>query len=157
VCVSFCRGAKKSKVIPIRLLIADRSSMHCELLAHAVKRDPAIEVVSAVSSKSELLEFSTRIAFDVALIAWPLEDVVAPGLVIRELRHRSPAVRSILFLDTPSCELAVECLAAGARGIFPKKWHTGIVMQVRAPSLRGLSLGHSNRVAVNIGCRGHKH
>jgi DNA-binding NarL/FixJ family response regulator len=104
----------------IRLVIADRTSVHCELLAHAVKRDPSTEVVAAVSSKRELLELSTRIAFDVALIAWPLEDVVAPGLVIRELRHRAPAVRSILFLDTSSCDLAVECLGAGARGIFPK-------------------------------------
>lgn len=104
----------------IRLVIADRTSIHCELLAHAVKRDPSIEVVGAVSSKRELLELSTRIAFDVTVIACPLEDVDSPAVVIRELRHRSPAVRSILFLDTSSCELAVECLSAGARGMFPK-------------------------------------
>ncbi|HKU26637.1 MAG TPA: response regulator transcription factor [Candidatus Sulfotelmatobacter sp.] len=106
--------------MPIRLVIADRTSVHCELLADAVKRDPSIEVVGSVSAKSELLEICTRMVFDVALISLGAEDLGAAGAVLRELRHRSPTLRSILFLDTSRRELAIECLSAGARGIFPR-------------------------------------
>lgn len=106
--------------MPIRLMIADRISVHCELLADAVKRDHSIDVVGSVSTKSELLQLARTIVFDVVLIASPLEDAANAGLLVRELRHQSPLVRSIVFMENSSRELAVECLCAGARGIFPK-------------------------------------
>ena len=104
----------------IRLVIADRTSVHCELLADAVKRDPSIEVVASVSTTHELLDLCSRIKFEVALIALALEDLRSTEVLLRELRDQSPAVRSIVFLDSSKREFAVKCLRAGARGIFPK-------------------------------------
>lgn len=102
----------------IRLVLADNTSLHCQLLADAVKRDRRIEVVGSVSTERELLELTTKIVFDVALIALQLDDIGFD--VVRELHYRSPDVRNILLLDTSRPEIVIEALRAGTRGIFPR-------------------------------------
>ena len=103
----------------IRLIIADSTALYCELLSNAVKRDRSIEVVRSVSTKRELLELPASVAFDVALIG--LEHGESERFdIVRELRRRAPAVRSILLVDTSRRELVIEALRAGARGVFPK-------------------------------------
>lgn len=105
----------------IRVVIADSTSIHCELLADAIKRDRSIEVVASVLTRPELLEVSATMAFDVALIALQVDDVDSERFdVVRELRRRAPTVRSILLLDTSFREPVIEALRAGARGVFPK-------------------------------------
>ena len=105
----------------IRLVLADNTSIHCQLLADAVKRDRRIEVVGSVSTEHELLELTSKIVFDVALIALQLDDVVSGRFdVVRELRYRSPGVRTIVLLDTSRPEVVIDALRAGIRGIFPR-------------------------------------
>lgn len=105
--------------MPIGLVIADSTALYCELLSNAVKRDRSIEVVRSVSTKRELLELPTSVAFDVALIG--LEQGESERFdIVRELRRRAPAVRCILLVDTSRRELVIEALRAGARGVFPK-------------------------------------
>ena len=105
----------------IRLVLADNTSIHCQLLADAVKRDRRIEVVASVSTERELLELTSKIAFDVALIALQLDDVGSGRFdVVRELRYRSPDVRNIVLLDASRREVVIDALRAGTRGIFPR-------------------------------------
>jgi len=105
----------------IRLVIADSTSLHCELLADAVRRDRCIEVVGSVSVGRDLLDLASKIVFDVALIALQLEDIASERFaLVRELRQRSPDVRNIVLMDTSQHEVVIEALRAGARGIFPK-------------------------------------
>jgi len=105
----------------IRLVLADNTSIHCQLLADAVKRDRRIEVVSCVATERELLELTSKVVFDVALIALQLDDIGSGRFdVVRELRHRSPDVRNIVLLDTSRPEVVIDALRAGTRGIFPR-------------------------------------
>jgi len=105
----------------IRLVIADSTSLHCELLADAVRRDHCIEVVGSVSIARDLLDLASKIVFDVALIALPVDDIASGRFdLVRELRQRSPEVRNIVMLDTSRREVVIEALRAGARGVFPK-------------------------------------
>ena len=103
----------------IRLVIADSTTIYCQLLSDAVKRDLSIEVVGSVSTRRELLELLTHVAFDVALIALE-QDESERFDIVRELRRRAPEIRCIFLLDTSRRELVIEALRAGARGIFPK-------------------------------------
>ncbi len=105
----------------IRLVLADNTSIHCQLLADAVKRDRRIEVVASVSTERELLELTSKIAFDVALIVLQLDDIGSGRFdVVREMRYRSPDVRNIVLLDTSRREVVIDALRAGTRGIFPR-------------------------------------
>src|SRR5215469_6731736 len=105
----------------IRLVLADNTSIHCQLLADAVKRDRRIEVVGSVSTEHELLELTSKIVFDVALIALQRDDVGSERFdVVREMRYRSPDVRNIVLLDTSRPEVVIDALRAGTRGIFPR-------------------------------------
>jgi DNA-binding NarL/FixJ family response regulator len=103
----------------IRLIIADSTAIYCELLSDAVKQDLSIKVVGSVSTRRELLELLTKVAFDVALIALE-KDESERFDIVRELRRRAPEIRSIVMLDTSHRELVIEALRAGARGVFPK-------------------------------------
>ncbi len=105
----------------IRLVIADSTSLHCELLADAVRRDRCIEVVASVSVGRDLLDLASKIVFDVALIALQQEDIASKRFdLMRELRQRSPDVRNIVLMDTSQHEAVIEALRAGARGLFPR-------------------------------------
>jgi DNA-binding NarL/FixJ family response regulator len=107
--------------MPIRVVIADSTSIHCELLADALKRDRSIEVVASVLTKRELLELSASTPFDIALITLQLDEAGSgPFDTVRELRQRSGAHRTILLMDTSNRELVVRALRAGVRGVFPK-------------------------------------
>lgn len=106
----------------IRLVIADSSSIHCKLLADAMKRDRSIEVVGVVSSSQELLNLTSKIIFDIALLAPPLNDASPSTFeMLRALRLRVPHVRAIVMLDPSQNGDAIESLRAGARGIFSKQ------------------------------------
>jgi DNA-binding NarL/FixJ family response regulator len=105
----------------IRLVLADNTSIHCQLLADAVSRDHRIEVVGSVSTERELLELTSKVVFDVTLIALQLDDIGSGRFdVVRELRYRSPDVRNIVLLDTSRREVVIDALRAGTRGIFPR-------------------------------------
>lgn len=72
----------------VRLIIADGTSIHCKLLSDAVKQDRSIEVTGTVSTQTELIELSTVVAFDVALIALQTADIGFERFdTIRELRQ----------------------------------------------------------------------
>lgn len=103
----------------IRVLLADNTRIHTQLLADALKRDPGLEVISAGPNSRALLEAANQHHTDVLLINSTLEEEPNRGLtVLRELRASRPDLRAVILLDSSKDEVVLSAFRAGARGIF---------------------------------------
>jgi DNA-binding NarL/FixJ family response regulator len=105
----------------IRVVVAGNTRMHAELLAQAIQRDTAIQVVGCTSNSSEVFQIAERSPIDVAVIGSQLDEQPDRGFeVLRELRATYPGIRGIVLLDSAKNESIVNAFRAGAKGIFSK-------------------------------------
>jgi two-component system nitrate/nitrite response regulator NarL len=112
------RNDQRSSVT-IRVLVADSSVIHTELLAQAIARDRRIRVVDLSASTGDVLKGVLEAAPDVLVISETLDQRATGGVdIIRQIRASHPQVKSIVLLDTPRRESVVQAFRAGARGIF---------------------------------------
>ncbi len=101
----------------IRVLVADSTRMHTQLLAEALERDSYLQVIPAHSSN--LTEAAKRNNVNVCVISSHLDKDPIRGLeALRELRGAIPKVRLVLLLDSSERETVLEAFQAGARGVF---------------------------------------
>jgi DNA-binding NarL/FixJ family response regulator len=106
----------------IRVLVADNSHIHSQLLAEALRRDPALQVAGAVSRSRDLLEAARASDPQVAVISSNLDEEPLRGLeLLRELRSTRSEFRAIILLDSSKREVVVEAFRAGARGVFSRQ------------------------------------
>jgi two-component system nitrate/nitrite response regulator NarL len=105
----------------IRVLVADDTRIHTQLLADALRRDHYLEVISSPSHSRDLIEAVNLHQVDVAVISSNLDEEPLRGFeVIRELRSSRPELRTIMLLDSSKREPILEAFRAGARGIFSR-------------------------------------
>jgi two-component system nitrate/nitrite response regulator NarL len=101
----------------IRVLIADETSMGCQLLKHALTR-LRIEVVACATSSSEIAECMHKLAVDVALVSESLHGGTFAGFqALNELQTSFPVVRVIMLLKSATPDLVVDAFRAGAEGV----------------------------------------
>jgi len=106
----------------IRVLVADDTHIHSQLLADALRRDSTLEVVGAVSHSRDLLAAAAAADVHVAVISSNLDEEPLRGLeMLRELRATRPQFRAIILLDSSKREVVVEAFRAGARGVFSRQ------------------------------------
>jgi DNA-binding NarL/FixJ family response regulator len=103
----------------IRVLIADNSRIHTQLLSDALQRDPELEVVAWDSDPGSLIPTALAQRVDVLAISSALNGRAANS-VVRELRAVSPGTKAVVLLDTQKNEDVVNAFRAGARGIFSR-------------------------------------
>jgi DNA-binding NarL/FixJ family response regulator len=105
----------------IRIVVAGNIRIHAELLAEAVQRDRAIQVVGCASSSREVIDIAARSSIDVAVISSHLDGQPDRGFeLLRELRSTHPGLRAIILLDSGKHESVVNAFRAGAKGIFSR-------------------------------------
>jgi len=103
----------------IRVLVADSTRIHTQLLADALKRDPNLEVVGAHST--DLIATATLHHVDVAVVSSHLDEDPLRGFeVLRKLRAALPKIRTIVLLDSSRREIILEAFQAGAKGVFSR-------------------------------------
>src|SRR5271168_3783367 len=101
----------------IRALVADDTRLHTSLLADALRRDGAFEVIG--SDSQELIARAHLHDIDVLLLSSELDEQPARGFeVLREARALHPNVRAIVLLDSSKHESVLEAFRAGARGVL---------------------------------------
>ena len=112
------RKTKSEK--PVRVFIAESSSMACQLMAMALQQDSQlISVVGAASASVEILSGLGANLSDVAIISADLRNGPSTGLrVLRDARLSYPHLRTIVLVDSPERAVVVECFRAGADGVF---------------------------------------
>ena len=112
------RGETTAKAI--RVLVLDGSAIHTQLLAEALRRDRALDVISLDSSQS-VVKTVIDSAIDVLVIGANLEEQANRGLaILRELRASRPNTRAVVLLDSCKPQVVLETFRAGARGVFSR-------------------------------------
>jgi DNA-binding NarL/FixJ family response regulator len=105
----------------IRLLVADGSRIHTQLLAEALRRDPEL-IVSAFELGSDNLASAVRNRHaDVLVLSSTLDEQPGRGFeALRRIRCSTPRIRAVMLLDSSSDEAALSAFRAGARGIVSR-------------------------------------
>jgi DNA-binding NarL/FixJ family response regulator len=104
----------------IRVLVLDSSAIHTQLLAEALRRDSALEVVSLDPFKP-VVKSVIELAVDVLVIGTHIEEQTYRGFeVLRELRSARPRTRAVVLLDSSKPQVVLDAFRAGARGIFSR-------------------------------------
>jgi len=104
----------------IRVLVLDSSAIHTQLLADALGRDRALDVVSLDHSKTVVKSVIEQ-AIDVLVIGTHIEEQAYRGFeVLRELRSARPVTRAVVLIDSSKPQVVVDAFRAGARGIFSR-------------------------------------
>ncbi|MGA8620630.1 MAG: LuxR C-terminal-related transcriptional regulator [Candidatus Sulfotelmatobacter sp.] len=106
----------------IRVLIADNSRIHTQLLSDALERDSTLAVVNWDWNPSSLIPTAAAHKVDVLAISSALNGTASDALeVVRELRAVSPRTKAVVLLDSQQDEDVVNAFRAGARGIFGRE------------------------------------
>jgi two-component system nitrate/nitrite response regulator NarL len=105
----------------IRVLVADNTRIHTQLLADALKRDHGLDVISADSDSHSLIATAIAHRADVVLISSNLDEEPHRAFeILRELRASHPQIRAVMLLDSSKREVTLHAFRAGARGIFSR-------------------------------------
>ncbi|SPF40153.1 hypothetical protein SBA1_30004 [Candidatus Sulfotelmatobacter kueseliae] len=105
----------------IRVLVADNSRIHTHLLAEALQRDKALEVVPFESNSSGLVAAIKVEKIDVLVINSSLDEQPGRGFeILQEARGQQLKVRVVMLLDSSRSEAVVQAFRAGATGIYSK-------------------------------------
>jgi two-component system nitrate/nitrite response regulator NarL len=105
----------------IRVLVADNTRIHTQLLADALKRDHGMDVISADCDSHGLIAAAAAHEAHVLLISSNLDEEPHRAFeVLRELRALHPQIRAVMLLDSSKREVILHAFRAGARGIFSR-------------------------------------
>lgn len=108
----------------IRVLVADSSRIHTRLLADALRRDAALEVIPFRFNHqiaTGLVAAAADPGIDVLVISAHLDEQPSCGIeVVRKLRALRPDARAILLLDSSKDEAVLQAFRSGARGVFDR-------------------------------------
>jgi DNA-binding NarL/FixJ family response regulator len=105
----------------IRVLVADSTRIHTQLLADALKRDHGLDVVSADSDSQGLIASALAHKAEVLVISSKLDEEPHRAFeVLRELRASHPHIRSVMLLDSSKRDFILDAFRAGVRGIFSR-------------------------------------
>jgi two-component system, NarL family, nitrate/nitrite response regulator NarL len=103
----------------VRVMVADSSRIHTQLLSEALQRDPELDVVTWDTDPRGLLAAALAGDVNVLAVSSALDGHPARGLdTLRELRVACPGIRAVVLLDSRKPEAILEAFRAGARGVF---------------------------------------
>ena len=105
----------------IRVLVADDTHIHTQLLADALRRDRQLEVISPPPRSRDFVETVKLHKVDVVVLSSNLDEEPLRGFeLLRQLRASDPGIRAIMLLDSSKRESVLQAFRAGARGIFSR-------------------------------------
>jgi two-component system, NarL family, nitrate/nitrite response regulator NarL len=110
------------EVNKIRVLLADNSRIHTQLLSDALNKDPSLEVINWDWDPSGLIPTALAQNVDILAISSGLRGPAADAFeVVRELRAVIPGTKVVVLLESPKDEDVVNAFRAGAKGIFNRE------------------------------------
>ena len=113
-------GREEATGKKIRVLVLDSSVIHTQLLADALSRDHALDVLICESAKA-VIPAALECPPDVLVLSSTLDEQPYGGFeVLRELRVSRPDIRAVILVDSSKPEIVREAFRAGARGVFSR-------------------------------------
>lgn len=111
--------AQQPGLSPIRVVIADPSTMLRGLITNGLKRHSRFRVIGSVGRPDELLHLLEQSQPDVALISETAQDGPFNGLLLLSQIHGAyPKVGLIVLIDRSEPEVVVQAFRSGAKGVF---------------------------------------
>lgn len=105
----------------IRVLVADDTRIHTQLLADALRRDGQLDVISPPARSRDFIETVRLHKVDVVVLSSNLDEEPLRGFeLLRQLRESHPSILAIMLLDSSKRETILQAFRAGARGIFSR-------------------------------------
>jgi two-component system, NarL family, nitrate/nitrite response regulator NarL len=105
----------------IRVLVADDTRIHTQLLAEALRRDSNLEVINPPARLRDFVDTVKLHKVDVLVLSSNLDEEPMRGFeLLRQLRAADPEVLAIMLLDSSKRETVLQAFRAGARGIFSR-------------------------------------
>ncbi len=105
----------------IRVLVADDTRIHTQLLADALRRDLQLEVISPPAQSRDLVAAVRLHRVNVVVLSSNLDEEPLRGFeLLRELRASNPDIFAIMLLESSKKESVLQAFRAGARGIFSR-------------------------------------
>jgi two-component system nitrate/nitrite response regulator NarL len=105
----------------IRVLVADDTRIHTQLLADALRRDPELDVITPPARSRDFIETIRLHKVDVIVLSSNLDEEPLRGFeLLRQLRASDPGILAIMLLDSSKRETILQAFRAGARGIFSR-------------------------------------
>jgi DNA-binding NarL/FixJ family response regulator len=106
----------------IRVVIADASRMHCQLMATALRRSRyRFDVVCSATESQEALQALNEKQLDVAVIGSNLHDGPLAGFkVLRELQACRSMSKTIMLIDSSERDIVIEAFRRGAHGVISR-------------------------------------
>jgi two-component system nitrate/nitrite response regulator NarL len=121
---------RKRHVGTIRVLVADNSRFHTQLLAGVLSRDPDFQVVSSALDAASLVAASISQKTDLfVLSAFVDEDAQRGFRILQEIRETNPHACAVMLLDSSKPESVLEAFRAGARGVFDHQESSDMLCQ----------------------------
>src|ERR1700689_2954976 len=133
--------------LAIRVLVADDTRLHTTLLADAMRRDGAFEVIG--SDSEELIARSPLHNIDVLLLSSELDGHPGRGFeVLRKLREQRPDIRAVMLLDSSKSESVLEAFRAGAQGVLSRQESVEILSKCVKSVHQGQIWANSQQMAL---------
>lgn len=105
----------------IRVLVADDTRIHTQLLADALRRDRQLEIISPPARFRDLLETVKSGRVNVVVLSANLDEEPLRGFeTLRQLRAACPGILGVMLLESSKKEAILQAFHAGARGIFSR-------------------------------------
>jgi two-component system nitrate/nitrite response regulator NarL len=122
----------------IRVLVADDTQIHTQLLADALRRDRQLEVISPPARHCDLVETVKLHKVSVVVLSSNIDEEPLRGFeLLRELRASNPGILVIMLLNSSKREAVLQAFRAGARGIFSR--HDS--MEILSKCIKSVSKG----------------
>lgn len=103
----------------IRVLVADNSRFHTQLLVGVLSRDPGLKVISSDLDAASLMTASINQRFDVFVLSALVDaDAQSAFRMLQEIKETYPNPRVVMLLDSFKPESVLEAFRAGVRGVF---------------------------------------
>lgn len=105
----------------IRLLVADGSRIHTQLLVEALRRDSELLVLAFEPGAESLAAAAERHHAHILLMSSMLDEQPGQGFAaLREIRLSMPNIRAVMLLDSSADEAILSAFRAGARGVVSR-------------------------------------
>jgi DNA-binding NarL/FixJ family response regulator len=105
----------------IRVLVADDTRIHTQLLAEALRRDRQLDVISPPARSRDFAETVRLHKVEVVVLSSNLDEEPLRGFeLLRQLRASDPGVPAVVLLDSSKRETILQAFRAGARGILSR-------------------------------------
>jgi DNA-binding NarL/FixJ family response regulator len=100
----------------IRVAVCDDARAVKMFFRHVLEEEGDMEVVSSTSTGRAALDELGRYRPDALLLDLVLPDVADPGVLVRQLRERSPQTAIVLISNMPASDLEHEAERLGVDG-----------------------------------------